>query len=144
MRLNIKATGITLGDDIHEYLQKRLATLEKFINLEDPAVVTTVELGRSTKHHQSGDIFYAEINIYRGKETWRAVAHEASLTAAIDAMRDEIAREATQSKGRKLSLMRRGGLAAKELLRYGYEGVGYVGRPARRGWKYVRRLWRRN
>jgi len=143
MRLTIKATGIKLTDDVRDYLNKKLLTLEKYINLEDPSVLTSVELGRSTKHHQSGDIFYAEISIYRGKEMWRSVANDLSLNAAIDSMHDEIARVVTEGKGKKLSLARRGGLAAKELMRYGYEGLEYMGQPARAGWKYVRRLWKK-
>src|SRR3989338_480392 len=138
MRLTIKAKGIKLTDDVRDYLNKKLLTLEKYINLEDQSVLTSVELGRSTKHHQSGDIFYAEISIYRGKEMWRSVANDLSLNAAIDSMHDEIARVVTEGKGKKLSLARRGGLAAKELMRYGYEGLEYMGQPARAGWKYVR------
>jgi len=144
MRLTIKATGITLTDEIRDYLSKKLQTLDKYIDLEDSAVLTAVELGRSTKHHQNGDIFYAEINIYRGKEAWRSVANEVTLTAAIDSMQGEIARAVTEGKGKKLSLTRRGGLAAKEFMRYGYEGLEYMGKPARMGLKYFRRLWRRD
>lgn len=144
MRLNVKATGITLTVDVREYLDKKLKTLDKYIDLDDSGVLTAVELGRSTKHHQSGEIFYAEINIYKGKETWRSVANDLSLSAAIDAMLDEIAREVKQSKGKKLSVMRRGGLAAKELMRYGCEGLEYMGQPAKAGWKYLRRIMRRD
>jgi ribosomal subunit interface protein len=143
MRLTLKATDIEISADIHEYLRKKLATLRKFLALEDPSVLVAVELGRSTKHHQSGAIFYAEITVYRGKEVWRAVANDHSLSAAIDAMHDEIVREVKQSRGREISFVRRGGLAAKELLRYGSEGLGYVGRPAKAGWRYLRRVLRR-
>ncbi|PIQ69165.1 MAG: hypothetical protein COV91_00265 [Candidatus Taylorbacteria bacterium CG11_big_fil_rev_8_21_14_0_20_46_11] len=140
MRLTLKATQVTITDDIRDYLDKRLQSLNKIMDLEDPAVITSVELGRSTKHHQSGDIFYAEITVYRGKHSWRSVTHEATLTAAIDAMREEIANELSQRKGKRFSLLRKGNLAAKALLRGGYEGLTYLGRPAKAGWKYLRRM----
>lgn len=143
MRLNLKATSITLSDDIRGYLDKKLASLSKFLDLEDEAVVVAVELGRSTKHHQSGEVFYAEISVYRGKESWRAAHRDVTLMAAIDGMRDEIAGELVAAHGKNISIMRRSGLAAKELLRYGAEGVGYMSRPAKAGWKYVRRMWRK-
>lgn len=138
MRFNIKATNITIGNDVREYLDKRLTTLQKFIDLADPAIVTAVELGRSTNRHQNGDVFYAEITIYKGKVSWRAVANESTLTSAIDAMHEGITREVTQSKGKKRSLFRRGGIVAKQLLRGGYDGLEYLGRPAKAGWKYLK------
>ena len=86
MRLNLKATNISLNDDIRSYLERRLSNLGKLIDVEDPAVLIDVELGRSTKHHQSGDIFFAEINIHRGKEAFRAVSNRPDLKSAIDDM----------------------------------------------------------
>lgn len=143
MRITLKATNVVITSEIREYLDKRLESLQRIMDLEDPAVLTAVELGRTTRHHQSGDIFYAEITIYRGKESWRSVTNESTLNAAIDAMRGEIAHEITQSKGRKFSLIRRGNMAAKELIRGGYEGLGRLGSPAKAGWRYIRKLVRR-
>lgn len=138
MRLNIKATNIVLTDAIRAYLEKRLQSLDKLISLEDPSVMIDVELGRSTNHHQNGDIFFAEINIHRGKDTFRSVSNRPDLQSAIDDMRDEIAGELSSRKGKLLSLSRKGGQLAKALLRGGYEGMGYLGRPAKAGWKYLK------
>lgn len=146
MRLNLKATNITLNDDIRSYLEKRLASIDKLINLEDPSVMVDVELGCSTKHHQSGDIFFAEINIHRGKETFRSVSNRPTINAAIDDMRDEIAGELSARKGKLRSLSRRSGQFAKALLKGGYQGIDYLRRPARTGWKYVKALrwWKKD
>ncbi|OHA21314.1 MAG: hypothetical protein A2849_03195 [Candidatus Taylorbacteria bacterium RIFCSPHIGHO2_01_FULL_51_15] len=140
MRLNLKATNIVLEGTVREYLEKRLASLEKLINFEDPSVMIDVELGRTTKHHQSGDIFFAEINIHRGKETFRAVSEKSDIRSAIDDMQSLIGRELSSRKGKLRSLTRRGGYIAKALLKGGYEGIQYLGRPARAGWKYMRKL----
>ena len=143
MRLNIKATDITLSDDIRDYLDKRLQSLGKIIDLEDEAVLVAVELGRTTRHHHTGPIFRAEINIYRGKESFRASAEQEDLNTAIDVMRDEIARELTSSKGRHTSLIRRGGLFAKNLMRGGVEGLQGLGRRVPKNllkpWKWMDR-----
>ena len=140
MRLNLKATNIVLEGTVREYLEKRLASLEKLINFEDPSVMIDVELGRTTKHHQSGDIFFAEINIHRGKETFRAVSEKSDIRSAIDDMQSLIGRELSSRKGKLRSLTRRGGYIAKALLKGGYEGIQYLGGPARAGWKYMRKL----
>ena len=138
MRLNLKATNIVLTDDIREYLEKRLQSLDKLISFEDPAVMVDVELGRTTRHHQNGDIFFAEINIHKGKETFRSVSDRPDIKSAIDDMREEIAGELSARKGKLISLSRRGGQYAKALLKGGYEGIGYLGRPAKAGWKYLK------
>lgn len=144
MRQNIKATNITLNDSIREYLGKRLASLEKLIDFEDPTVFVAVEIGRTTAHHQTGDVFRAEITISRGSESFRAAAERADLNTAIDEVRDEMARSLASLKGRKESLAKRGGRMAKALLRDGYEGLGYLGRPVRASLGYLRALrWRR-
>lgn len=121
MRLNLKATDIVLTDFIRSYLNKRLRSLGKLIDVEDSAVLIDVELGRTTRHHQTGDIFFAEINIHRGKDAFRAVSDRENLIAAIDAMRDDIARELSSDKGKKQSMLRRGGQAAKTMLRGSFE-----------------------
>lgn len=138
MRLNLKATNITITDDVRVYLEKRLQSLDKLISLEDPSVMIDVELGRTTRHHQSGDVFFAEINIHKGKETFRSVSDRPDLQSAIDDMREEIARELSTRKGKLISLSRRGGQFAKALLKGGYDGIGYLGRPAKAGWKYLK------
>jgi len=140
MRLNLKATNVVLSDTIKDYLEKRLRSLDKLISLDDQSVMIDVELGCSTKHHQSGDIFFAEINIHHGKEAFRSVSNRPDLQSAIDDMRDEIAGELSSKRGKLRALSRRGGQLAKALLKGGYEGFEYIGRPARAGWKYVKRL----
>ena len=143
MRLNLKATNISLNEDIRSYLEKRLTSLGKLIDMDDPVVLIDVELGRTTKHHQSGDIFFAEINIHRRKEAFRAVSNREDLNSAIDDVHDEIAGELLSWKGRKKSFSRRGAQIAKAILKGSYDGLAYVSRPARAGWGYVKRLVRR-
>ena len=143
MRLNFKATNLTVTNETRAYLDKKLQSLEKLLDFDDEAVIVDVELGRTTRHHQSGDVFFAEINIHRGKESFRAVADRPDLMSAIDGMRDSIARELSARKEKRLSLLRRSGQMAKAVLRGGYDGLGYLGRPAKAGWKYLRNLrWR--
>ena len=140
MHLNLKATDITIAPQIREYLDKKLQSMGKLIELDDAAVILDVELGRTTRHHQTGDIFFAEINIFRGKEVFRAVADRPDIMSAIDAMRDAIARELSSSKDKQVSLIRRSGLLAKTILRGSYDSLAYLGRPAQAGLKRLRGL----
>lgn len=149
MNLNFKATNISVSAEAREYLDKRIQSMGKLIDFNDPTVIIDVELGRTTRHHEKGDIFFAEINIHRGKDSFRSVVDRSDIMSAIDGMRDAIVRELTRDKGKRALFLRRGGQIAKAILRGGYDSLEYLRRPARAGWKYVARfkpwrLWRKN
>lgn len=138
MRLNLKATDLTVTPQVRSYLDKKLQSLEKLVDFGDSAVMVDVELGRTTRHHQTGDVFFAEINIHRGKESFRAVSDRPDIMSAIDGMRDAIARELSSRKDKQVSLIRRSGQFAKAVLKGGYDGLAYLGRPAQVGLRYLR------
>ena len=116
MKINLKGTNLELSAAISEYLDKRLLGVEKFLP-EGDGFVADVELGKTTNHHQAGDIFRAEINIHIGGKSFRAVSEQIDLYSAIDDMKAEITRELGSYKEKRLSLIRRGGQKLKNLLR---------------------------
>ncbi len=116
MKLNIKTTNIEMTQSIRDYLDKRLVAFEKFIQGEE-AIMVDVEVGRTTRHHKQGDIFRAEINLHGKGHNLRAVSEKEDLYSAIDEARDEMVRELTAEKDKRTSLMRRGGLKLKNMLR---------------------------
>lgn len=117
MRLNIKGTNFTLTKDVEEYLGKKLDAISKFLPREENGALCQVELGKTTRHHQSGDIFRAEINLETGGRMFRAVAERNDLRAAIDAMRDAITKELGAYKAKRVSLLRRSGARVKQFLK---------------------------
>jgi len=121
MRLNTKATNITLTPDIQEYLEKRVEAIGKIIDLNNPTLLIETELARTTEHHQSGDIFMAEINLTYEGEHFRAVSETGDLYSAIDDMRDEIVKSLRSFKGKKRSLLRRGGASIKSFIKKFYK-----------------------
>lgn len=114
---NIKATQIELSQSIREYLDKRLKGLSKLIDTDDTSVRVEVELSRATSHHHSGDAFKAEINVFVGGKTFRAVGQGTDLFMAIDLMRDQVLHELRNNKDKRLSLVRRSGQRIKDLMR---------------------------
>ena len=120
MQIKIKATNIELTNAIESYVEEKLQSVEKFmVSHEEEEPVAYVEVGKTTKHHNSGDVFLAEINIrVRGKQ-FRAVSEKSDLYAAIDDMKDELIRELNSYKNKDRTLMRRGAGMIKNLLRFG-------------------------
>ena len=120
MHIKIKATNIELTNAIESYVEEKLQSVEKFmVSHEEEEPVAYVEVGKTTKHHNSGDVFRTEINIsVRGKQ-FRAVSEKSDLYVAIDDMKDELIRELNSYKDKERTLMRRGAGMIKNLLRFG-------------------------
>ena len=116
MKINTKATSITLTPAISEYIEKKINMLDKFFRDTDDVLVN-IEVGRTTKHHKSGDIFRAEIQIAVDGQTYYAVAETEDLYASIDEVKDEIVHEMTSKRKKAVRLFRRGGAKIKNLLK---------------------------
>jgi ribosomal subunit interface protein len=116
MNTKIKATNITLTPDISNYADKRLEAVVKLFQ-HDSTAQMDVEVSRTTAHHKNGDIFKAEVHIVAKGEDLYASAEEDDIYKAIDAVRDEILREARSSRAKKISLVRRSGMMVKNLMK---------------------------
>jgi ribosomal subunit interface protein len=118
MKHNIKTTNIFLTPAITDYVDKRLLHLDKFISPEDrETVMCYADIGKTTKHHKSGDVFKAEFTIHIGGKTLRAVSEKDDLYAAIDAVNDEMANEIKSFKNKRMSLIKRGRAKIKSILK---------------------------
>ncbi|MFA6269952.1 MAG: ribosome-associated translation inhibitor RaiA [Candidatus Paceibacterota bacterium] len=116
MKINTKATAITLTPSISEYIGKKINMLDKFFKEQDEVLVN-IEVGKISKHHKSGEIFRAEIQVVSGGQTYYAESETEDLYASIDEVKDLIVYELTSSRKKALRLFRRGGAKIKELLK---------------------------
>jgi len=114
MRTNIKATGIELTPALTDYVNGKLAMLDKLL-AHCGDVFANVEIGKETKHHKTGNWFFAEVNLKCDGKMLRHVTEEADLYAAIDKMKDGLAEEIRTYEKKKKSLFRRGARAVKKL-----------------------------
>lgn len=118
MKLNIKTTNIELTPAIEEYLEKRVtAVVGKLVHDADEEALLQAEVGKTTQHHKSGDVFRAELNMRYKGEYYRAVSEKDDLYAAIDDVRDDLMRAVKSKTKRQRDLMRRGATAVKNVLR---------------------------
>ena len=117
MIVNIKATGTTLTASLRSYIEKKLAPIGKLVKGDEDSAVVQVEIGRSTKHHKKGDVYYAEINVRLGKTKLRAEKNEEDIYAAIDGAKDEILRELKSYKSKTEAKQKAGGRKVKGMLK---------------------------
>ncbi|MBI3634000.1 MAG: ribosome-associated translation inhibitor RaiA [Candidatus Yonathbacteria bacterium] len=120
MQIKIKATNIEITDAISAYVEEKIESVEKFVvPHQKEEVIADIEIGKTTNHHNSGDVFRAEVMVrVRGKQ-FRAVSQKDDLYAAIDDVRNELIREINSVKGKERTLVRRGAGMIKDLLRFG-------------------------
>jgi putative sigma-54 modulation protein len=116
MNINIKGTNIGLTPAITSYIEKRLEPAGKFLE-GDSSAICNFEVAKTSRHHKSGDIFRAEAHIVAAKRDIFVESEQGDLYAAIDVVRDEIIHRLSSDKGRRLSRMRRGGMAVKNIIK---------------------------
>jgi putative sigma-54 modulation protein len=118
MQIKIKTTNFSLTPAINSYLENKLNSLDKLLP-KDESIFADVELAKTTRHHQKGDIFKAEINLTVSGKLIRAVAEEWDLRVAIDAVKDELQREIKGNKEKSESLYKKGARLFKKIIRGG-------------------------
>lgn len=95
MKIQILAHGVSLEDNISEYLEKKILTLSRFLKrLEAQGeVLCQIEISRESRHHRSGNVYYAEGTLALPKKTLRAEYYEKNILAAIDGVKDKLKAE---------------------------------------------------
>ena len=116
MRINIKKTNYEMPEMVGEYVEKKLAAIEKFLDESEGEAICDAELEHKYAQRH-GRVFRAEINLNVHGEFFRVEAKEESMNAAIDAVHDEILRRLRKSKTKFMSRIRRGGEKIKKMLR---------------------------
>ncbi len=130
MKITIRGTNIQLSDSIYKYIQKKIGGLDKFTQgigepldklgaKGNPPYECWVEVERTTKHHQSGDIFRAEIQIrLPGVEGVRTESTQWDLYQAIDEAKDEMQRRLKKYKRKQGAKQKSEARKAKDMTRF--------------------------
>lgn len=116
MDINIKTTNVKLTPELSEYLDKRMNALDKFIDSSDTSILCDVEVGQTTKHHQHGDIFRAEINLHTAMGNFRAESEDQTIFIAVDEVQKQIIKELRRSRGKHRARARKGSQQVKDFL----------------------------
>lgn len=116
MNTNIKTTNISVTPEISSYIEKRIDKINKLVG-NDPSAQCFIELGRTTEHHQKGEIFRAEIHIVAAGKNCYTASEKGDLFSAIDDAREEMLRELRAVKGKKISLIKRSGAKVKNIIK---------------------------
>lgn len=89
MQIRITSSDISLTPELRAFIEKKIGTLAHFLkHLEEKGdVLVDVEISRRTKHHQTGEIFYAEANISVPGKILRGESYAKDIQMAINSLR---------------------------------------------------------
>lgn len=106
MKIVIHAKNISLDGPLDVFIREKIGGLEKFIG-KGEATEARVEVGLPSKHHRSGSIFYAEVNLRMGGNLLRATCQHEDLRNAITDVKNELQKQISKFKGKKTNLARK-------------------------------------
>ncbi|MEK7084076.1 MAG: ribosome-associated translation inhibitor RaiA [Patescibacteria group bacterium] len=87
MITTIHGTDIELTDALKQYAEEKISGLTKFF---DNIQKAEIDIGLRSRHHQKGDIYYAEVNVIIPGHVVRVVKEEKNLYKAIDEVKDHL------------------------------------------------------
>lgn len=105
MTTNIRAMGMDLTDAIRTYVEEKFASLEKYSN---KIVRIDVDLGKTSNHHNKGDIFTCAAIIQIPGDVLKIEKTEEDLYKAIDKVKDHYREVLVNIKEREREGYRKG------------------------------------
>lgn len=94
MLIKVEPKNIKLDEALIVWVEKKIGSLERFLKRIDPVLVEArVEIGRPSKHHRKGLVWYAEANLKVSRKLLRAESTAKDLRTAINQVKDELQRQ---------------------------------------------------
>lgn len=120
MRYQIRYTKTDSSPALQQYIEAKLvATLEKLAHAEGPhdPWQIMIEVGRSTVHHQKGNIWFAEVTGATSYGPVRVRSEASEIHEVIDLCEEELKSQLTRSKGKIFSKSLRAARRVKDYVR---------------------------
>jgi len=108
MKVEILATKVEINDALRTYVQKKMKGLSRLVSRfeKERELTVFVEIARTTKHHRSGEVYYAEATLELPGTVLRAEEKHLDMRAAIDGMKNTLKLEIKKYKDQTVSRRR--------------------------------------
>lgn len=97
----IKGMNLELTDAIKDYINKRIAGIEKLCSGFEPVASLEIEVGKDTEHHNKGAHFRCSMNLSIPGTVLYADNHHEDLYASIDATQEDLRRQLKENKDKR-------------------------------------------
>lgn len=105
MKAALKATNLELTPALRTYIEKKLAMMEKYLGKET-VIMCQFEVELSTKHHQKGEIYRAEINLELPGNLLRVEKSAEDVKKAVDKVKDHVVELIKRTKEKRIAKRR--------------------------------------
>ena len=123
MKINLQAKNMELTSAIHDYVEKKVTKLDKILSQIEHYggdIVVNFEVGKSTNHHKSGDVFHSDCLIKAGGKEFYSSSDKEDLYGAVDEVIENLFNEISKNKDKKNSIFHRGARKIKNIIK----GIG--------------------
>ena len=97
---SIKATNMDMTDAIRAYVEEKVSALDKLVEGYEPAASISVEVGKSSNHHNKGPFMRCEMNLSIPGVMLRSEEEREDLYEAIDVAQGDLKRQLKDHKER--------------------------------------------
>ena len=101
MNVIISTKNISLDNALEIFIQEKIGGLEKFLKDPRGLIEARIQIGLSSKHHRSGRIYYAEVNLKVGGKLLRATCQHEDLRNAIVDVKNELQQQIRKFRDKK-------------------------------------------
>lgn len=96
--LSILSKDFELTEAIKNQAEAKLASLYRFINLPEDEVTFNLRLGKTSNHHQTGKIFYAEVTLTTPGKNFGCRVESEDIYNALDKLKEDLIEIITEHK----------------------------------------------
>ncbi|RJQ14868.1 ribosome-associated translation inhibitor RaiA [Candidatus Parcubacteria bacterium] len=121
MKVIISTRNLSLTKALQDYIDKKINSLEHFIEASakfNSQALARVEIEKMTQHHKKGDYFKASAILTLSSYRFRAESLGPDLYAAVDELKDELARQLKHDRGKKTAKYLRGARFFKHIVKF--------------------------
>ena len=103
---SLKTTNMDMTDAIRAYVTEKVAALDKLAEGFEPAASISIEVGKSSNHHNKGPFMRCEMNLSIPGAMLRSEEEREDLYEAIDVAQGDLKRQLKEHKDRLKDLHR--------------------------------------
>ena len=103
MKINIKKTNTDLNAASQDLYLKKIQEIGKFFKRDQADSVVDFEVGKSTMHHEHGEVFFAKAHINGPGRDYYAESQAESIDLAFHDMKEKLIREIRRDKDKMLT-----------------------------------------
>lgn len=104
MKYILQTINISISDSIRSLVESKAKVLERFVFRFSPETVEArIEVGKPSRHHHKGMVFYAEINLKVPGKLLRAEETDLDLASAINGAFQEVERQIKEYKDKMIT-----------------------------------------